>query len=85
MANFIKLHVLTTLVIGAKGEVISKNVGLTFDVFEAEAHQAQGIENEFETFSVACDWQEDAAQSSLISAMREFRDMVAEMQQAALR
>lgn len=85
MANFIKLYVLTTLVIEEKGEVNNKNVGVTFDIFQAQTHRAQGFENEFETFCVDNDWQDDAAQSSLISAMRDFRDMVAEMQQAALR
>jgi hypothetical protein len=65
--------------------VTSRNVGVTFDVFGAEAHKAKGIENDFETFTVAGDWRKDAEQSSLITAMRHFREMVAELQAAALR
>jgi hypothetical protein len=81
----INVYILTALSIDAKGNVASKNVGVTFDVFEAESHNAKGIENEFDTFTVPSNWREDAGQSSLIGAMRDFRDMVAKMQEAALR
>jgi len=43
------------------------------------------VEDDYDVFVVPCDWQEDAAQSELISAMREFRDMVKQMQDEALR
>ena len=79
------VYVLTTLSIDEKGNVASRNVGVTFDIFEADAHKAKGVENDFEMFTVAGDWHEDAEQSSLIGAMRDFREMIAEMQEAALR
>ena len=85
MRNSVSLYVLTTLFIDASGLVTSKNVGATFDVFEAESHRAQGIENDFETFTIQGNWQEDAEQSCLIGVMRDLRDMVAQMQEAALR
>ena len=79
------VYVLTTLFIDAKGNVVNKNSGATLDVLEAEAHKAHGVENDFETFSVSDNWREDAEQSALITAMRSFREMVQEMQDAALR
>jgi hypothetical protein len=83
--DYLSVYVLTSLRIDPKGNVTSRNVGVTFDVFEAEAHRAKGVENEFDTFIVPADWREDAEQSSLIGVMRDFRDMVKEMQDAALR
>jgi hypothetical protein len=77
-------YVLTTLKIDSDGKVISTNVGVTFDIHEAEAHREK-IENDFETFSVPADWREDAETSNLVKAMREFRAMVREWQEEALR
>ena len=67
----------------AKGNVTSRNVGVTFDVFEAEAHKGKGVENDFETFQIAPNWNEDAATTDLVVAMREFCGMVRELQQDA--
>jgi len=83
--NCLNLYVLTTLHIDAAGNVASRNVGVTFDVFEAEAHRGLGIENDFDTFEVSDDWREDAEQSNLVGVMRDFRDIVLRMQEAALR
>ena len=83
--NCLNLYVLTTLRIDAAGNVASRNVGVTFDIFEAEAHRALGIENDFDTFEVSDDWREDAEQSNLVGVMRDFRDIVLRMQEAALR
>lgn len=44
------VYVLTCLTIDGKGNVFSRNVGVTFDVFVAEAHKGDGVENDFETF-----------------------------------
>jgi hypothetical protein len=85
VVDSVNLYVLTSLLIDAKGNVSSRNVGVTFDIFEAEAHKAKGIENDFETFTAAGDWRQDAEQSSLIGAMRDFREMVAKLQEVALR
>ena len=83
--DYFHCFVLTTLALDKKGDVKSRNVAATFDLFEAENHRNEGVENDYEVFVVPCDWREDAAQSELVSAMREFRAMVKEMQEAALR
>jgi hypothetical protein len=51
----------------------------------AEAHRAHGVENDFERHPISVNWCEDAERSSVVSAMREFRLIVEEMQAAALR
>jgi hypothetical protein len=80
----LNLYVLTSLFIDARGNVVSSNVGATFDIFEAEAHKARGVENDFDTFPVSGDWREDAEQSSLVTTMRDFCEIVRQMQEAAL-
>lgn len=81
----LNVYVLTTLFIDTKGNVVSRNIGATLDVLEAEAHRAHGVENDFEAFFISDNWREDAEQSALITAMRSFREMVQEMHDAALR
>lgn len=81
----LSLYVLTTLSVDSKGNVISRNVGATFDIFEAEVHKAHGVEHDFDTVVVSADWREDAGQSNLLATMRAFREMVQQMQEAALR
>ena len=83
--DFFDVYILTRLVIEEHGNVTAENVDVTFDIHEAEAHREKGIENDFEKFSVPADWQEDAATTELVIAMREFRSMVEEMQREALR
>lgn len=58
---------------------------MTFDRFEAEAHKGNGIENDFESFPVPANWCEEAEQSSLVGGMRDFCDLVQQMQEEALR
>ncbi len=60
-------------------------MGATFDLLEAEAHRAQGIEHDFQTFAVSVSWLADAEQSNLVRTMRDLRAIVQEMQEAALR
>jgi hypothetical protein len=79
------VYVLMTLSIGSQGEVVRKNVGVTFGLHEAEDHQDKDISNEFETFQIDDNWQEDAATTNLVVAMREFTGMVRQMQEEALR
>ena len=79
------VYVLMTLSMGSRGEVVRKNVGVTFSLHEAEGHQDKDIGNEFETFQIDANWQEDAEVTALSHAMREFRGMVQEMQRDALR
>ncbi len=78
-------YVLTSLRIDSDGKVISSNVAVTFDIHEAEAHREADVANSFQTFSVAADWREDAEQSKLVEAMREFREIVKQMQEESLR
>jgi hypothetical protein len=52
---------------------------------EAEAHRAQAIEHDFQSFAVSVHWHEDAEQSNLVRTMRDLHAMVQEMQEAALR
>ena len=80
-----RIFVLTSLYIDDAGNVANRNVGVTFDLLEAEAHRAHSIENDFQTFSVFVNWCEDAEQSNLVTTMRDLRAMVQEMQEAALR
>jgi hypothetical protein len=81
----VHVYVLTSLAIDSNGEVIGKNVGVTFSLHEAEVHRARGVENEFERFQVDGNWLENAATTELVVAMRGFREIVKEMQEAALR
>jgi hypothetical protein len=77
--------VLTSLSLDKDGYFRSRNVAVTFDLFEAEDHRNKSVENGYDTFVVPYDWRDDAEQSKLIAAMREFRDMVKAMQEEALR
>ena len=83
--DYCHVFVLTTLALDKKGDVKSRNVAATFDLFKAEDHRNKGVENGYEVFVVPCDWQEDAATSELVVAMRDFREMVKTMQDEALR
>jgi hypothetical protein len=84
--EFVHVFILTTLALDKKGDVKSRNVAVTFDLFEAEDHRNKGgVEHDYEVFVVPCGWREDAERSELISAMREFRAMVKQMQDEALR
>jgi hypothetical protein len=82
-SNFIKAYLLTSLFFDSKEDIASRNVGVTFSLHEAEQHMAQGVENEYETFQICSNWQEHAATTDLVIAMREFCDMVKELQQDA--
>ena len=83
--NSPSVFVLTRLGMDEQGNVTSKNVGVTFSLHEAEIHRSKGVEYDFEVFQIDANWQEDAAASNLVVAMREFCGMVREWQEAALR
>jgi hypothetical protein len=85
MMESVSVYVLTSLSLDAKGNVTSRNVGVTFDIFEAEEHKGDGVENNFDTFAMSADWREDAEQSKLIATMREFRAIVAMQIEESLR
>ena len=79
------VYVLVTLGFGSQGDVTRRNMGVTFNIHEAEAHQNKDVSNEYETHGVDADWKQDAEVSALTDAMREFRGMVADMQAESLR
>lgn len=79
------VYVLVTLGLGKNGEVTRTNVGVTFNIHDAQKHADAHYQNEYETHSVDGDWQQDAEVTALTSAMRDFRGMVEEMQAEALR
>jgi hypothetical protein len=83
--DYFHVFVLKQLSLDKNCDVKSRNVAVTFDLFEAEDHRNRGVENDYDAFVVPGDWRENAATTGLITAMREFREMVREMQEAALR
>jgi hypothetical protein len=83
--DYFHVFVLTQLSLDKNGDVKSRNVAVTFDLFEAEDHRNKGIDHDYNVFVVPGDWQEDAATTGLITAMRDFREMVKAMQDEALR
>jgi hypothetical protein len=85
MMDYVNVYVLTNLSIDGNGEVKSKVVGVTFNIHEAEAHRAKGVENEFDTFQIDSDWREDAEVTATVLAMRAFREIVALQVEEALR
>ena len=83
--DFFDVYILTRLVIEEHGNVTAENVGVTFNLHEVELHRSDGVANDYERFQTDTNWQEDAATTALVIAMREFRSMVEEMQREALR
>ncbi len=79
------VYVLTNLNLDDKGNVVSRTVGVTFSIHDAEAHRDEGIENDFETHSINANWHEDAEVTATVLAMREFRDIVALQIEESLR
>lgn len=56
--DYVHVFVLRTLCVDENGEVKSRNVAVTFDMFEAEDHRNEGVENGYDTFVVPGDWRE---------------------------
>jgi hypothetical protein len=79
------VFVLTTLSLDDEGNVISRNVGVTFNIHDAEAHGAKGVEHEYETHSINLNWREDAEVTATVLAMRAFREIVALQIEESLR
>jgi len=78
-------YVLTRLSLDSDGNVTSRNVGVTVDIHEAERHREGDVANDFQIFAVSADWRDDAEQTALVKAMREFRAMVRQWQEEALK
>jgi hypothetical protein len=50
--DYVHVFVLRTLSVGEDGEIKSRNVAVTLDMFEAEDHRNNGVENGYDTFVV---------------------------------
>lgn len=85
MAVPVHIFVLTQLVIDPNGIVMSKNIGVAFNIHDAEKHAASDVANGYETFEVESNWHEGAATTDLVVTMRAFRDYVEELRVEALR
>lgn len=83
--DYFDVYVLTRLKIDEDGNVTAENVDVTADIHEAEEHKEKGVEHDYDTFKLAANWQEDAARSELVIAMRGFREIVEDMQREALK
>jgi hypothetical protein len=80
--DYFHVFVLTTLSLDKNGDVKSRNVAVTFDLFEAEDHRNKSVENDYDAFVVPGDWREDAAQSTLVqSPPRPSRNSVSQRQE----
>jgi hypothetical protein len=85
MTGSLTVYVLTALSLDGTGEITNRNVGVTFSLHAAELHRGDGVANDYETFQIDANWQEEAATTALVIVMREFTGMVREMQEEALR
>jgi hypothetical protein len=56
MMDYVHVFVLRTLCLDEDGEIRSRNVAVTFDMFEAEDHRNKGVENGYDTFVVPGYW-----------------------------
>jgi hypothetical protein len=83
--DYFNVFVLNSLSLDESGDVKTRNVAVTFDLFEAEDHRNKAVENGYDCFVVPCDWRDDAAKSDAVRAMRDFRGIVEQMQDEALR
>ena len=54
--DYVHVFVLRTLRFDENGEIKSRNVAVTFDMFEAEDHRNKRVENGYDTFVVPGDW-----------------------------
>ncbi len=59
MDDYCHVFVLTSLSIDENGDVKSRNVAVTFDLYEAEDHRNKGVEHAYDVFVVPGDWRED--------------------------
>jgi hypothetical protein len=52
LMDYFHVFVLTSLSLNKNGDVKSRNVAVTFDLFEAEDHRNKNVENDYDTFVV---------------------------------
>ena len=74
-----EVYVLTRLVLDRDRRVVARNTGVTFDVYEADAHRSLGVENDYETFHVAAEAvAEGAALTEFALRVRELTELLRE-------
>jgi len=56
--DYVHVFVLRTLCLDEDGEIRSRNVAVTFDMFEAEDYRNKGVENGYDTFVMPGNWRE---------------------------
>ena len=81
----VQVYILTMLAFDDHGAINARNVGVTCCLHRAELHRSKGIEFDFESFEAEKELQEQCATTDVVIAMRQFCELVAEMQQEALR
>lgn len=79
-----KVFVLVKLNLNAKGDVERKNVGVTFNIHDAEAHKDAGFENEVDELTCDASILEGAAVTATVEIMRDFRAIIADQCKEAL-
>ena len=57
--EYVHVFVLRTLCFDEDVEIKSRNVAVTFDMFEAEDHRDKRVENGYDTFVVPGNWREE--------------------------
>ncbi len=70
------VYVLVTLDFTEKGDICRKNVGVTFNLYEAEAHANKDVSNEYETHGVPANWRDGAVISEAAMFIRESVELV---------
>ncbi len=70
------VYVLVTLDFTPQGDICRKNVGVTFNIYEAEAHSNKDVSNEYDTFTVPATWRDDAVISETASFLRQAVEIV---------
>lgn len=70
------VYVLVTLDFTPKGDICRKVMGVTFNIYEAEAHSAKDVSNEYETHGVAANWRDGAVISEAALFIRESVEIV---------
>jgi hypothetical protein len=65
------VYVLVTLGFTESGDVRRTNMGVTFNLHEAEAFAGLDVSNEYETHGVDANWRDGAAISESVMLMRE--------------
>jgi hypothetical protein len=81
----IRVYILTMLMLDDHEAIVARNVGVTCSLHDAERHKSRGIEFDFECLELEPNWQESSATTDVVIALRQFTELVRELQVAALR